>query len=1562
MNFFLSLVRFLSIFAFVKIAIYSIMDNLIRKHRIIKGLLFFLMLSASPLLAQNLLTNGEFETNGGYASEYERIYGDNGVGAGQYAIDNTTANHGGGQGWPQPANSSGRFMIVNGFGGNTNPTKIVWTTQFPITVTTNTNYVFSCRVANLNLVINGQIYPAKLQLKINGQTVGSENQLPTNNDWHEWSVSWNSQNATQAVIEIYDMFTGNSGMGDDYALDGMSFVANEVYSVTANNDSGVSVCQDVSVDIDVLSNDIISPNANDAVVTVVTNPSHGICTVLSNNKIRYTFTGGDYSTDQIKYRVTTHGVYAEAWVYITTNRPPTVASIASPAVICAGGSLGVEVPSVTPSGSGEWQRCQTSTGTNWTSFDPTNIPLSMDGWWVRYSATNDCGTGSSNAVQITVTDGPTFTGQTPQIQPICSGGNLGLTAPAFSANGSPILSQGWVASPTAEGDYMTFNLNNIPSSYNGWYIRYQVESSCGSILSAPAQQLTVNVAPSNVSAIQTPAAICDGDDLDVVAPTYEGSGSGSWEVCQTQTGTYQPFSINNVTNNYNGWYLRYKVSNDCGDDYSNVVQIHVNEAPEIASVAAPAAICAGSSFNLTTPTIQNNGAIVTDQGWQIQLDGNWQTLNNYNIPYDYNGCQIRYFAENECGMSYSTGTQVVVNDEPLVGDIVAPAGICAGESFDLTIPQVTWRHAEQGTGSWEIQMDGEWQAFNNNNIPLGYNGCNIRYKAVNGCGTAYSPNNVQLIVFSTDPIDEGEITACDAIYHHGILCNHNDDYVADSVTPNGCTLRVSWHFTLGEAYIAPVQYQEACDSYYWPKTHQTYYEGGVYDILITSEDPQVCDSTYTLDLTINHAPSILNDLHAPSNVCVGSPLNVLEPQFQMNHSGGGSHRWEYATSAGGPFEAFDPSTSHLNQGNYFLRFVVSNACDEVSSNVVAFRVDDAPVAHVQLSSMQVCEGQTLDLPEVNVTWNNENESERIAQWQMSSSENDNYTAISPTMPMQASYNGNWLRFVAHNACGDDVVGPVRITVIAEAEEWLETITACDAITLETGEVVTESQVIDYESYEPCLRIVHQPIEINHSDQVLERITSCHESYDWHGMTFCHSAETQYATVTLSNAMGCDSIVDLQLDFGDYASYTHDRTACDSYVWEMNPNHVYTESSRDSVFVAAVDENECDTWYYLNLTLGHETLVDGGDMTECSGFVWHGVPYFNDAVVYDSLQTVGTRCDSIVAYQLHIIAPVATDTNIMACNPIWWQEHFCEEEGDYQHTFQSVYGCDSIVTLHFSLSEQLLYEFDTLSCEPFQWYEYQCDADGMTCSHLFQTAQGCDSTVVMHVALSEPVVTTQSVQACDYYEYDGVIYDEPGIIYLNLDTLVTQTGCDSIVQIRLEIKDSEAIGEIQGNPSVYVASNLVSGMYRYELDNVDVVGTITWTLSNPEWQILEATDDYCYILVTTPGINTLKAHFTVADCGEMERTFEINAGYFGVEEHGGLEVQVYPNPTKGTVTIEAEGMESVRLVDMVGQVLETHDCGHLDRVILNLNNYTPSVYLLEIKADKGVAKKRVVLCH
>ena len=1549
-------------------------------------ILFFLAVSlftAPQIFAQtNLFSNPGFEQSGGFETDYTRVLNHQGVPHGYYAIDSDTEGYGVGDlgGWPNVLGhgGSGRFMMVNGFSGSDNPSKIVWKQTVP--VTPNTDYEFSCFVANLNQSIYGQIFPAKLQLKINGQNVGAQYNLPSDNNWHEWPIVpvWNSGSYTQASVEIYDNYQGPENLGDDFALDDLSFTPIVVYSVDANPDPDILACLDQYVYVDELANDVILPDAENVTVTIVVPCNYGEAEVRPNKRIRYKYTGGGNGTDQLKYRVTTHGVYGESWVFFNTSSPPQVGNIDNPGPICAGGALNIPVPSVTPSADGVWEYCSTPNGTNWQSFNPLSVPLELNGMYIRYRATNGCGSGNSgNQVQLVVTNGPTWAsgqaGQTPPIDSICAGQDLSLTPPVYNANGSQILGQHWVASTTENGNYEIFNndnLNNIPASYNGWYIRYRVEGSCGYIYSEPARLLTVNVAPVVTGTLIAPDAICAGEDLDVTPPSYEGNGTGSWEICQTPTGTYQDFNIQNVPVTYNGWYLRYKVSNNCDDDVSGAVQIQINDAPTIATPITPPAICAGGSFSLTAPTVQDNGSTITGSGWQISdaQNGSFTTFSNENIPYSYNQHWIRYYAENACNVAYSTSVQVTVNDSPLVGAITAPDGICEGEAFSLTTPSVTWRHNDLNTcsSSWEIQIDGVWSPLVNQNIPFDYNGCLIRYKAVNGCDTTYSTNNAQITVYSTAPVNEGEVTACDPIYYHGHYCDTTGLYIVNDTTPNGCAIQVSWHFTLGEAYIAPVQYVDTCGFYYWPKTQRTYYESNVYDTIIYSGDPQVCDSTFTLDLTIHHAPSIQGEIQM-NDICVGDLLAVTEPEFEYNHSGGGSRQWEYATSADGPFHAFDPETYHLEYGSYFIRFAVINECDSTFSNVLSVHVNDQPVINGQLSSLQACEGNPLDLPEVTVDWRNASQS-GISAWQMADHSEGPYAQFDLNTLMQMGHDGHWIRFMARNECDTVFLGPVQVTVIDEQDVTIEHGPECDTVMF-NGVYYTENTTIDEVVDLPCPHVVHHEILVNHSDfKEIER-TTCQEYFDWHGHHFEHSDETQYALFDTINRFGCDSTVLLKLDFGPYEKINLDDViACDSYVWDMNPDVVYYESQRDSVFVPASTPDDCPTWYCLNMTIGRSYYeVEGEPLTQCYGFEWHGVPYYEDDVVYDSLLTKITHCDSIVFHSLTIIQPMDTIVDMVSCEPYLWHTHLFSENETFTDTLQSVVtGCDSIVTINFRLDD-IVNEFDTVACEPFEWFGYVCDYSNpeTTIQHVFQFPMRCDSTVIKHVKLSSIEMNTMFLSKCDTYlcpENDS-LYDVPDIYYIYLDTIFSQQGCDSIIhRIRLEIKDSEQMGNINGNSNVFVASNLVNGIYRYEINPDEVEGGITWSLSNTDWQIVEAQQNYCLVFVTTPGSSTLTASFRIPDCGETDRYLEINAGFFGTGDNASIPVKIYPNPTKDQVTIEVEDIESIRLTNMMGQVLESRECGRSDTVVLNLNGYSPSVYLLEIKTVHGIAKKQLVLCR
>ncbi len=173
---------------------------------------------------------------------------------------------------------------------------------------------------------------------------------------------------------------------------------------------------------------------------------------------------------------------------------------------------------------------------------------------------------------------------------------------------------------------------------------------------------------------------------------------------------------------------------------------------------------------------------------------------------------------------------------------------------------------------------------------------------------------------------------------------------------------------------------------------------------------------------------------------------------------------------------------------------------------------------------------------------------------------------------------------------------------------------------------------------------------------------------------------------------------------------------------------------------------------------------------------------------------------------------------------------------------------------------------------------------------------------------------------------------------------------------LIVNGTSQTGVISGQTETFVATNIMTGIYWYRLDRMGSEGDVVWSVSNPLWQILESDNDSCCLFVGSPGSVVLEARF-MSSCGWVVCSFPIDAVFYGIDE---LEssVSVYPNPTKGIVTIEAIGIESIRLIDMLGQTLDWRECGHSDSVVLNLSGYAPSVYLLEIKTINGLVKRRV----
>ncbi|WP_163409256.1 beta strand repeat-containing protein, partial [Flavobacterium ajazii] len=385
------------------------------------------------------------------------------------------------------------------------------------------------------------------------------------------------------------------------------------------------------------------------------------------------------------------------------NAAPTITSISSPSALCPGGSLNPSAPTVTANGStvtaSGWEISTTSGGSTYTALSlPYTVAYADNSKNIRYYATNGCGTTYSNVVALTVNNVPTVAAiSSPSA--LCSGGSLNPSAPTVTNNGSTVMTSGWEISTTSGGS--TYTVLSLPYTVayadNGKNIRYYATNSCGTTYSNVVA-ITVNNVPT-IAAISSPSALCSGGSLNPSAPTVTNNGStvsaSGWEISTTSGGsTYTALSLPyTVAYADNGKNIRYYATNGCGTTYSNVVAITVNNVPTVAVISSPSALCSGGSLNPSAPTVTNNGSTVSASGWEISTTSGGSTYTSLSLPYTVayadNGKNIRYYATNGCGTTYSNVVAITVNNAPTVAAISSPSALCPGGSLNPSAPTVT---------------------------------------------------------------------------------------------------------------------------------------------------------------------------------------------------------------------------------------------------------------------------------------------------------------------------------------------------------------------------------------------------------------------------------------------------------------------------------------------------------------------------------------------------------------------------------------------------------------------------------------------------------------------------------------------------------------------------------------------------------------------------------------------------------------------------------------------------------------------------------------------------------
>ena len=233
--------------------------------------------------------------------------------------------------------------------------------------------------------------------------------------------------------------------------------------------------------------------------------------------------------------------------------------------------------------------------------------------------------------------------------------------------------------------------------------------------------------------------------------------------------------------------------------------------------------------------------------------------------------------------------------------------------------------------------------------------------------------------------------------------------------------------------------------------------------------------------------------------------------------------------------------------------------------------------------------------------------------------------------------------------------------------------------------------------------------------------------------------------------------------------------------------------------------------------------------------------------------------------------------------------------------------------------------------------------------------GCDSIVTMALTIYESynpsAEITMAVDACDSYDWDGITYTESGIyerIYTNIN------GCDSIVVMDLAVLTAPVIETINGDTEVDVRLTPMS-VYTSAPSN----GTL-WSIEPEEAGTIDFDVEGGAATVTwseTYKGEALIKVLALGYCGDDESSVTVNVKNSTDVNEYSIKANLYPNPTNGIITVEADGMRRITVSNAIGQILVDEETGD-DTMQVNLGQFAAGTYVVRIYTENGTAIKKV----
>ena len=82
---------------------------------------------------------------------------------------------------------------------------------------------------------------------------------------------------------------------------------------------------------------------------------------------------------------------------------------------------------------------------------------------------------------------------------------------------------------------------------------------------------------------------------------------------------------------------------------------------------------------------------------------------------------------------------------------------------------------------------------------------------------------------------------------------------------------------------------------------------------------------------------------------------------------------------------------------------------------------------------------------------------------------------------------------------------------------------------------------------------------------------------------------------------------------------------------------------------------------------------------------------------------------------------------------------------------------------------------------------------------------------------------------------------------------------------------------------------------------------------------------------------------------------------GINEDAEQNVGIYPNPANEKITIEAQNIETVSIMNVMGQTVYETSVND-DNMVIDVNDFPAGIYMIHVVTDEYEATKRISVVH